>query len=190
MSERSKVFWANVGRSHKDLQVGRLLSLSATTALCLLWTIPMTFIASLSSVEALAEEFPFIKKMIEAVPFIGVLLGVLAPLFVKIANALLPVILEIFSMLEGAYGNCHIAESSMLLYGVHRLRCITLFLMPFSHEGPVSSSVVEASLFVKLAAFMIIQTFFVSAVSGGLLQEISNIIENPTKISEYYTNRH
>lgn len=62
--------------------------------------------------------------------------------------------------------------------------------MPFSHEGPVSSSVVEASLFVKLAAFMIIQTFFVSAVSGGLLQEISNIIENPTKISEYYTNRH
>lgn len=70
----------------------------------------MTFIASLSSVEALAEEFPFIKKMIEAVPFIGVLLGVLAPLFVKIANALLPVILEIFSMLEGAYGNCHIAE--------------------------------------------------------------------------------
>jgi len=86
--------------------VGKLLSLAATTALCLLWTIPMTFIASLSSVEALAEESPFIKKMIEAVPFIGVLLGVLAPLFVKIANALLPVILEVFSMLEGACGNC------------------------------------------------------------------------------------
>jgi len=138
----------NVGRTHKDLEVGRLLSLSATVALCLLWTIPMTFIASLSSVEALAEEFEWIKKMIEAVPFIGTVLGVLAPLFVKIANALLPVILEVFSMLE----------------------------------GPVSSSVVEASLFTKLAAFMIIQTFFVSAVSGGLLQEISGIIEDPWSI--------
>lgn len=111
----------------------------------------MTFIASLSSVEALAEEFQFIEKMIEAVPFIGVLLGVLAPLFVKIANALLPSILEFFSMLE----------------------------------GPVSSSVVSASLFVKLAAFMIIQTFFVSAVTSGLLQEISNILENPGTISTY-----
>ena len=110
----------------------------------------MTFIASLSSVEALAEEFKFIRDMIEAFPFIGTLLGVLAPLFVKIVNALLPVILEVFSMLE----------------------------------GPVSSSVVEASLFTKLAAFMIIQTFFVSAISGGLLQEISKIINNPSYIIE------
>ena len=112
-----------------------MLSLAATTALCLLWTIPITFIASLSSVEALAEEFKWIEKMIEAVPFIGTLLGVLAPLFVKIVNALLPVILEIFSMME----------------------------------GPVSTSVVAASLFTKLAAFMIIQTFFVSGKFGALI---------------------
>lgn len=108
----------------------------------------MTFIASLSSVEALAEEFQFIEDIIDAVPFIGTLLGVLAPLFVKIANAMLPVILTVFSRLE----------------------------------GPVSTSIVEASLFVKLAAFMIIQTFFVSAVTTGLMQELSNIIENPEQI--------
>jgi Calcium-dependent channel, 7TM region, putative phosphate len=130
--------------------VGNLLSLSATAALCLLWTIPMTFIASLSSVDALAEEFEFIQDIIEAIPFIGVLLGVLAPLFVKIANAVLPMILTVFSQLE----------------------------------GPVSGSVVEASLFVKLAAFMIIQTFFVSAVTTGLMQELSNIIANPEQISK------
>ena len=46
-------------------------------------------------------------------------------------------------------------------------------------EGPVSGSVVEASLFVKLSAFMIIQTFFVSAISGGLMEEISGILNDP-----------
>ena len=111
----------------------------------------MTFIASLSSVEALAEEFQFIEDIIEAIPFIGLLLEVLAPLFVKIANAMLPVILTVFSRLE----------------------------------GPVSTSIVEASLFVKLAAFMIIQTFFVSAVTTGLMQELSNIIENPEEICKH-----
>jgi Calcium-dependent channel, 7TM region, putative phosphate len=36
-------------------------------------------------------------------------------------------------------------------------------------EGPVSASVVEASLFSKLAFFTIIQTFFVSLIGGGLI---------------------
>lgn len=34
------VFWPNISRTHKDLQLGSLFSLIATTALCLLWTIP------------------------------------------------------------------------------------------------------------------------------------------------------
>jgi hypothetical protein len=46
-------------------------------------------------------------------------------------------------------------------------------------EGPVSGSVVEASTFSKLAAFMIIQTFFVSAISGALLKEIEGLVEDP-----------
>lgn len=130
------IFWTNVGRSHKDLQIGRLVSFAATAALCLLWTIPMTFIASLSSVQALSQKFAFIGDLIQKFPFIGKVLEILAPLFVRLVNSLLPTI----------------------------LRYLTLF------EGPVSESVVSASLFTKLAAFMIIQTFFVSAVSSSLLQ--------------------
>jgi hypothetical protein len=56
------------------------------------------------------------------------------------------------------------------------LEILTMF------EGPISGAVVEASLFTKLAAFMIIQTFFVSAISGGLLQQISGIISDPLSI--------
>jgi Calcium-dependent channel, 7TM region, putative phosphate/Cytosolic domain of 10TM putative phosphate transporter/Late exocytosis, associated with Golgi transport len=130
------IFWSNVGRSHYDLQIGKLLSLGLTSALCLLWTIPMTFIASLSTVQALSAQIPALGKLINAFPFIGKLFEVLAPLLVKVVNGLLPTILE--------------------------------YLTKF--EGPVSGSIIVASLFTKLAAFMIIQTFFVSAIGGSLLQ--------------------
>lgn len=130
------IFWSNVGRSHYDLQVGKLLSLGLTTALCLLWTIPMTFIASLSSIDALSTQIPALGRLIDASPFIGKLFEVLAPLLVKVVNGLLPTILE--------------------------------YLTKF--EGPVAGSIIVASLFTKLAAFMIIQTFFVSAVGSSLLK--------------------
>jgi Calcium-dependent channel, 7TM region, putative phosphate/Late exocytosis, associated with Golgi transport/Cytosolic domain of 10TM putative phosphate transporter len=142
------IFWANVGRKHQDLVLGRLFSIGATTALCLLWTIPIAFVASLSSVKGLSDKVPFVRRMIEVAPFIGSVLEVLAPLFVKVVNSLLPTILGIFSMLE----------------------------------GPVSESAVEASTFSKLAAFMIIQTFFVSAVSSSILDEIAVVIDQPNKL--------
>ena len=99
----------------------------------------MASIAALSSVEGLTQEFEFFENMIEKAPFMESVLNVLAPLLVKIANALLPIILERLTMFE----------------------------------GPVSSSIVEASLFLKLAAFMIIQTFFVSAIGGGVMEGTS-----------------
>ena len=129
------IFWSNVGRTHYDLQVGKLLSLGLTSALCFLWTIPMTFIASLSTIEALSEEIPALGRLIDAYPLIGKLFEVLAPLLVKVVNGLLPTILE--------------------------------YLTKF--EGPVAGSVIVASLFTKLASFMIIQTFFVSAIGSSLL---------------------
>ena len=38
---------------------------------------------------------------------------------------------------------------------------------------------VEASLFVKLSAFTVIQTFFVTALSGAVMKELSKLLENP-----------
>lgn len=95
----------------------------------------MSFIASLSSVEGLRNEVEFIDDMLNEFPALIPVFEVAAPLFVVVANSLLPII----------------------------LRSITLF------EGPISGAVVEASLFVKLSAFMIIQTFFVSAIFGSVI---------------------
>jgi p-aminobenzoyl-glutamate transporter AbgT len=49
-------------------------------------------------------------------------------------------------------------------------------------EGHIASSALEAALFVKLAAFMIIQTFFVTAISGSIWGELSNILKSPGEI--------
>lgn len=130
------VFWWNIGRTHKDIEIGYLISAAMTTALCLLWTIPMSFFASLSNAAAVREDVQFLDDLFDTYPGLIPVLEQLAPFLVVLFNALLPYILE----------------------------AITMF------EAPISSGRVEASLFVKLSVFTIIQTFFVSAISGGVIQ--------------------
>lgn len=55
-------------------------------------------------------------------------------------------------------------------------------------EGHIASSTLEASLFEKLSVFMIIQTFFVSAISGGVYAELTQILENPSSIIDLLAN--
>ncbi len=82
------VFWANVGRENKELQIGKLLSRAASVAICLLWTIPMAFFATLSTVESLKEQFQFVEDAIEAFPALEPILQQLAPLLVVMFNSL------------------------------------------------------------------------------------------------------
>lgn len=145
------IFWSNVGITNKARHLGRLLSFGLTCLLCCFWTVPMSFLASFSNVEALTEQLPFLEDWLEAAPWLEAFLAQLAPLLVIAINGLLPTILGWFAKLEG-----HIAESSL-----------------------------SASLFVKLAWFNIIQTFFVSAISGSIWAELQNIIDNPTSIIEF-----
>lgn len=55
-------------------------------------------------------------------------------------------------------------------------------------EGHISSPRLEASLFRKLAAFQIIQTFFISTISGSITSELANMIDNPEIIVELLAN--
>ncbi|KAG7344768.1 protein of unknown function DUF221-domain containing protein [Nitzschia inconspicua] len=137
------IIWANVGKKHKELQVGKLISFSLTTLLCFFWTIPMSFISSLSSIEGL-QEIDWINNMLETSPWLEPVLGQLAPLLIVVANFALKYILEFLS----------------------------------SFEGPISGAVVQASLFGKLAVFMIIQTFIVSAISGSLISQFTAMAQD------------
>jgi hypothetical protein len=82
------VFWTNVGREHEDLQLGRLFSRTASVAICFLWTIPIAFIASLSSVESLKRQFEFVEKAIDEFPALEPILQQLAPLLLLLSNVM------------------------------------------------------------------------------------------------------
>jgi len=139
------ILWNNIGKSNKQLQLGKLLSLTLTTTLCLLWTIPVSFVAALNDVDALQDLIPFLEDWIETAPWLSDVLAQLAPLLVVVLIALLPTILLVITKLEGS----------------------------------ISDSSEQASLFLKLSAFMIIQTFFVSAVSGSIFTALQDIIDDP-----------
>jgi Calcium-dependent channel, 7TM region, putative phosphate/Late exocytosis, associated with Golgi transport/Cytosolic domain of 10TM putative phosphate transporter len=55
-------------------------------------------------------------------------------------------------------------------------------------EGYIASSSLEASLFLKLSVFMIIQTFFVSAISGGVYARLTQILRDPAAIIDLLAN--
>ncbi|KAL7578677.1 hypothetical protein ACA910_009816 [Epithemia clementina (nom. ined.)] len=142
------VFWLNVSRTHKDLELGMLASIGMTAALLITWTIPISFFASLSNAAAARNNVEWLDKLFNKYPGLIPVTEQLAPFLVVMFNALLPMILE----------------------------AITLF------EGPISSGRVEASKFVKLAIFSIVQTFFVSALSGGFVSAISELLDDWTDI--------
>ena len=133
------VNWKNVGKGNHTRKMGQLISLFLTTLLCVFWTIPVSFIASLSNVEALTEIFPFLLEPVMKYDWFANLLAQLAPLILTVFISLLPHILLVFVKLE-----CLVEIESM--------------------QHP--------SLFSKLAFFTLIQTFFISTISGSLWSSI------------------
>jgi hypothetical protein len=118
------IFWGNVGKSHKSLQVGKLVSAALTALLCLLWTVPVAFIASMTAVESLKGTIPILAVWSEAWPPLDMVLAQLAPLALIIVKALLPFLLGEFSKLEGpisssvletfCFSSLHYSKSSKL----------------------------------------------------------------------------
>lgn len=95
------VYWSNVGMPHLHQQLGLLLSLTATFALCIFWTIPVAFVASISNVSFLKQEFSFLEDAVDAWPAMDIILQQVSPIALSILNALLPVFLMLFSKWEG-----------------------------------------------------------------------------------------
>lgn len=140
------VNWKNVGKSNANKQIGELISLALTTVLCIFWTIPVAFVASLSNVEALTELLPFLKAPVENYEWFSALLALLAPLLLTSFVALLPYVI--------------------------------LFIIKF--EGLIEIETMQhPSLFSKVAAFTIIQTFFISTFASTLFSSLQEILKTP-----------
>lgn len=91
-----EVFWRNVGLPADARRSGWLISLTATSVLCLFWSIPMAFLSSLTEVNSLKENLPTVAKWIEKFPTLETFLALAAPLLLLMLNeGLLPIILKV-----------------------------------------------------------------------------------------------
>lgn len=133
------------------MQSGKLTSFGLTTGLCLVWTVPTSFLASLANAETVREELKFLNDFFEKYPNAVYAFQILSPLLLVLLNSLLPVIFE----------------------------SITYF------EGHIGSGQVQSSKFIKLASFMIVQTFFVSAISGTIVQALESILNDPSSVVKF-----
>ena len=106
------IFWNNVGNTHDTIQVGRYMSFGFSTALCLFWTIPVSFILSLAEVESLKQQFDFLEDWIDKFPGLEALLRQLAPILLWVLGEILFVILNIIIKWEGHVG-VSIMEASL-----------------------------------------------------------------------------
>jgi hypothetical protein len=142
------IVWDSVGLPHKNQQISHLLAQAATAATCLFWTIPVSFLSSLSEVESLQELIPGLEKTLEKNEWLARFLANLSPLMLVLLTSLLPGILTTFCKKEGHIGTAEL----------------------------------HSSLLTKLSGFMIIQIFFVQAISGSLTAALYNIIDDWTSI--------
>ncbi|KAG0304845.1 hypothetical protein BGZ98_004944 [Dissophora globulifera] len=105
------VVWDNMNLDTITRKVRTLISLIAATALVLLWSIPVVFVSTIANIDALVKLLPFLK-FLKSLPasVIGIIQGILPPLFLAILMALLPIILTMMSNFEG-----HVRQSSITL---------------------------------------------------------------------------
>ncbi|CAB9502871.1 CSC1-like protein [Seminavis robusta] len=150
-----EIYWRNVGLPGSAQRTGRLLSLAATVALCLFWTVPVSFVSALTEVNSLKEQIPSLAESLEKHPGLEGMLALIAPLLLLILQDV----------------------------------ALPVFLMWFATwEGHVSRSAMEAAVFLKYASFVLVQTFFISAMAGSISAELANMLNEPDQFIDFLAN--
>lgn len=73
-------------------------------------------------------------------------------------------------------------QSTPLILSLMNTLSNVVFRMLATHEGHLSLTEVDASLFSKLNYFQVFQMFFVSTVTGSILTQVAEVVEQPTRL--------
>lgn len=148
-----EIFWRNVGLPVKALKTGKLLSLAATITLCFFWSIPIAFLSSLTYVVALCILDMSGRRIV-------ICLFSLCTLYSAL-NSEVNSLKEKLPALGNLIENSPWMEKTLALIAPILLLALNEGLLPpiltwFSTwEGLIGSPALEASVFVKLSAFVV-----------------------------------
>ncbi|KAF9962859.1 hypothetical protein BGZ65_007530 [Modicella reniformis] len=163
------VVWDNMNLNAPARKLRTFITVTAATALALFWSIPVTFVSTIAKLDELIKTFDFLRFLRKLPdPLVGMIQGILPPLFLAILMALLPVILTIMAKFEGHVRYSSITISVMKKYFVFLI--INILLLPTlsgGFIGTIGSSKDQNFSPVQLINLMAIKlpdasTFFVT----------------------------
>ncbi|KAI8074447.1 hypothetical protein BC940DRAFT_363424 [Gongronella butleri] len=98
----SDIIWENMNINSYERLGRRIISLTITTAIVILWAIPVVFVQSISSLESLSKILPFLMPVLSWPPtVVGIIQGILPAVLLAILMALVPIVLTLLSTFEG-----------------------------------------------------------------------------------------
>ncbi|KAK2563346.1 CSC1-like protein ERD4 [Acropora cervicornis] len=96
------VLWKNLSIGLFERKVRTVLVYGLVFLLVFFWTVPVAFVSTLVSLQNLTKVAPFLKPVLELSAFVkGAIEGFMSSLALMIFFAILPLILQLFSKLEG-----------------------------------------------------------------------------------------
>lgn len=122
------VVWENIGVSYNQKTYWLAISVALTCAIILFWTIPTSFVVSLSKVKSIKKHWPWLADVANDNKWIGSVLEQLSPLMLSVMSALAPIIFGILSKREGHATNSQITTS--LLNKLVAYQVFLVFLLP------------------------------------------------------------
>ena len=112
-----------MSRTNYDVQLGILISLGLTAVVCILWTIPTSFFASLSNASSVRQDVGWLDDLFNKYPGLAPVTEQLAPLLVVTSNVLLEQILSTISWIEGPISSTAIQGKMSVIMMVFFFAC-------------------------------------------------------------------
>ncbi|CAI2170750.1 11292_t:CDS:10 [Funneliformis geosporum] len=115
--EPRDVFWYNLNIRKREMLVRDFVVNICIVFLVFFWTGPISFFASLLSLSSLKKVFPWLAELADKNEFLkNFIQGTLPPLAVVSFNALLPIIMQFLSKLQGIHSRSMIEYSTFSKY--------------------------------------------------------------------------
>ncbi|ORZ21490.1 hypothetical protein BCR42DRAFT_407637 [Absidia repens] len=115
--EPRDVLWRNIHISGKQRVVRDILVWSATIALVIFWTVPISFISSFTSIDAIIKLAPGLGSFIDEHNFLqNIVQGLIPTLLVNIFMQVLPLVLDFLGVVQGLRARSAVSESTLSKY--------------------------------------------------------------------------
>ncbi|KXS17354.1 DUF221-domain-containing protein [Gonapodya prolifera JEL478] len=143
------VAWENLPLDNLSRLFRTAVSTAAAFVLIIFWTVPVAFVASISTIKGLGEAVPFLAGIANWPPvLVGIIQGILPSLFLAILMFLVKLVLRFLA----------------------------------KYEGHATISTMQKSLASRWLTFLVVNVLFVVTLSGGAIQALREIIDNPPSI--------